>query len=258
MQPVDELFVKLPYVVLADPELTPSEKIVYACLRIWARVERGRFTLKTGNSTIAKACKLGKSTVKTALSKLTAKGLIARIGRSSGKEQMTSRTTICKISSVDTPDDLPQTGRPEISLRQPEAGHEVDVPEVDVERSQKTRAPSRDLFPPAPSKTTRNGHFEAFRDWYSSMAKIHPEMGTPVADNRVKGNFWKSWKAGRSALLKDTVMLTRGVERMLADGTKVATLSGLVNPNSDSIVKVAEAASRGDAPDDSIEGKVSW
>lgn len=103
ISPVDELFVKLPYAVLMDESLTPADKIVYASLRIWARIEEGRFEIFPSIPTIAKNCCLSERQVRKSIHKLAidnekTKPLISIRYRRIGNRSYTSVITLLRLS----------------------------------------------------------------------------------------------------------------------------------------------------------------
>jgi len=125
MNPVDELFVKLPYAVLMDPTLTPADKIVYASLRLWARPEKYKFTLYPSTKSIAKACCLSVRQVRISLGRLadSARPLLKRDGR----VHLTTVLTILRLSAVYTPSDLQGRGAAGSAGGEADFASEVDV-----------------------------------------------------------------------------------------------------------------------------------
>jgi len=185
IQRVDELFVMLPSAVMADPYLTPSDKLVYAALKSFANVKRGDLSVYPSVPTIATACAMSVSQVKASLARLSGKEkkpsglrrkLVERQARTEptvtgGTRPTSTLTTFLRISSVYKFEDLPafMRGKPEsgrgagqdlagggsdIGSKQEVVEQEVSelYTPTDDSESEIPRTPCVEIVPPPPSK----------------------------------------------------------------------------------------------------------
>jgi len=108
-QRVDAVFIKLPAAIMADPDLTPADKLVYASLYSHAWVARGDTEVYPSIKTIATNCALSERKVCDALKKLVRLRLIKRKWRKSKAGDWASCTTeFLVLSEAYTDSDLPK------------------------------------------------------------------------------------------------------------------------------------------------------